>query len=1324
MFYMDTWESYFGATVKSRGQQYFKKDKVRNYNETDRGISAKVQGTKLYRVRISKEGEFAIPECSCPYFAENTTCKHITAVLYYRDALQEGRLENGRVPAEDNSIDTSASGRETSMSNRNSSGKVSSAQKNRGVKSTSDKNPSAKNPTTANMPKMVPVSTLFESRSMDHVYYNLRTMLKEVKTWNSDIETAKELAEQKTISLQAEDVTDGHIYDFNSGRYVNTFRAFFKADPVYRDTVHAEEDLKKERELAERKKRYRWYYYDDRRPRYQRVREELRMKTDQDIVIAANARGFIQIGCGLCGGFRDDDYSIESNLCVHVMAALRLLDEYMYRFNPGDDTDFQASVLLENIRKNRLHIQEESSVSGKQAVIRMEPRISIDYGVPMLSFKIGTDKLYILKDLQKLVNAYIGEKTFPLGKNNELDFAKQTFTPQAETYFQMVEDEVSAFETMKQRMEDSYYLPELKLKGEIRLDGAKLDDVYDLFIQQKLPGAEMKASGSVSKGARFRFVEGTPKVLLTVKPERRNKKMAGVRVQADFRNLLQGKKSYYIFDREKFTVTRMQASRSNSNLPEFLKLADDFRKLDFLIGTKNLSKFFYRTLPELEQDPGFQVQIEKEDKIRSALHPEPEFSFYLDAAADGAECRPAVSYGDQKLNLKQITYEDLPLPEWRSREMEEEAIQAVEEYFPEYEAEQSAYRTDDSDDALFELLEHGVEQLMSLGEVHTTDAFQRLHIRRKAPVRIGVGIQGNLLDLKIETEDVSPEELQDLLAGYRRKKRYHRLKNGSFISLADNEGLETLDTIIRTMGMSAKDLSDGEMKLPLFRALYLDQMLEEHDEIAFNRDKSFRKLVRDFRSVKDSDFDVPENLKNVMRNYQLTGNKWLRTLGAAGFSGILADDMGLGKTLQMISVLAALKEEGALGGTSSLIVCPASLVYNWQEEFHRFAPELSVCVIAGTAKAREKLLNEEWEKTDVFVTSYDLLKRDIALYEGKEFLYEVIDEAQHIKNPKAAVTKAVKVIDSRHRAALTGTPIENQLSDLWSIFDFLMPGFLYDYERFRSEMETPIVKNQDQETGGKLQKMISPFILRRLKGDVLKDLPEKLEEIRFAKFDRAQQKLYDAQVLHMKNVLQTTEDKDRIKVLAEITKVRQICCDPELLFDNYRGGSAKREAAMDLITSAMDGGHKILLFSQFTSMLELLEEDLKKEKIPYYKITGATDKAERLRLVHSFNEDETPLFLISLKAGGTGLNLTGADVVIHYDPWWNLAAQNQATDRAHRIGQKNRVSVYKLIVKNTIEEKIVELQEAKRDLADAVIGGESTSLAALSNEELMQLLGE
>ncbi|MGN1023985.1 MAG: DEAD/DEAH box helicase, partial [Lachnospiraceae bacterium] len=508
-----------------------------------------------------------------------------------------------------------------------------------------------------------------------------------------------------------------------------------------------------------------------------------------------------------------------------------------------------------------------------------------------------------------------------------------------------------------------------------------------------------------------------------------------------------------------------------------------------------------------------------------------------------------------------------------------------------------------------------------------------------------------------------------------------------------------------------------------------------------DRDRHFKQLIKEFKTVSDADYEVPKDLGASLRSYQKEGYRWLRTLDHYGFGGILADEMGLGKTLQTIAVLLAVRDEeqteaekaelpAASDGTApsshtSLVVCPASLVFNWGQELARFAPSLRTVLVAGTQAEREQKIREAGQ-ADVVVTSYDLLKRDIDRYDPIRFRFEIIDEAQYIKNAQTAAAKAVKVVHAHTRFALTGTPIENRLSELWSIFDYLMPGFLYDYPEFREKVELPIVRDGDPAVQERLKRMVAPFVLRRKKEDVLQDLPDKLEEVRYAEMGNRQRRLYDAEVLRMRRSLETKDEADfrrsRIEILAELTRIRQICCDPLLCYSGYDGGSAKREACMQLVESLVDGGHKALLFSQFTSMLELIEQELQARDIPYYKITGATEKKQRLALVNEFNENDVPLFLISLKAGGTGLNLTGADVVIHYDPWWNTAAQDQATDRAHRIGQTKIVTVYKLIVKGTIEEKIQEMQEKKKALADEILSGESMERSEITREDLLAML--
>ena len=453
---------------------------------------------------------------------------------------------------------------------------------------------------------------------------------------------------------------------------------------------------------------------------------------------------------------------------------------------------------------------------------------------------------------------------------------------------------------------------------------------------------------------------------------------------------------------------------------------------------------------------------------------------------------------------------------------------------------------------------------------------------------------------------------------------------------------------------------------------------------------------------------------------------WLKTLKANGFGGILADDMGLGKTIEVLAFLLSEWEEGISSPYFALIVCPSSLIYNWEKEIQRFAPHLHAVAVTGTALERKALI-EGTGSGEILITSYDLLRRDIACYKNCRFGYEIIDEAQYIKNHNTKAARAVKEIQADFRAALTGTPIENRLSELWSIFDFLMPGFLFQYQKFREELEIPIVSAREEEVKDRLRGMIRPFVLRRLKQDVLKELPEKMEEAVFARMEEEQEKLYRAHVQRIRLMLQGQSDKEfasqKIQILSELTRLRQICCDPALVYENYQEESAKSMMCMELIKNAMAGGHKVLLFSQFTSMLDRLQQKLQKEHISFLSLTGAVSKERRAELVEKFQNGGIPVFCISLKAGGTGLNLTAADIVIHYDPWWNVAAQNQATDRAHRIGQKNPVTVYKLIAKNTIEENILNLQEKKSRLAEQLLGNKGFEGVRFTREEMLNLLG-
>ena len=595
------------------------------------------------------------------------------------------------------------------------------------------------------------------------------------------------------------------------------------------------------------------------------------------------------------------------------------------------------------------------------------------------------------------------------------------------------------------------------------------------------------------------------------------------------------------------------------------------------------------------------------------------------------------------------------------------------------------------------------------------------HLKRSVSqfnISVGITIENDLLAIDVESIDIPSEELAAVLSSYQRKKKFHRLKNGKLLYLDSNE-LEELDDFMNNYNLKPKMLEDGHLDLNVYRAFSIENNVENSKYLNFDRSDIFKEVINNFRNIKKTNYPLSKNYDNILRDYQKYGYQWLQSISAYGFGGILADDMGLGKTLQIIALL----DENRHADKTSLVICPSSLLLNWQDEIHKFSSNLTCQCVNGSLQKRKAAI-DAFNDVDILITTYDYIRRDYKLYQDHQFEYLVIDEAQYIKNPKTKNAASVKTIKAKHRFALTGTPIENSLAELWSIFDFLMPDYLFNYHYFQTHYETPIVKNHDEQKQQELKKLISPFILRRNKKDVLTELPEKIEKTITLEFNEEEHKLYLANLVQVNKSLQEQlnyEKVDRIAILAMLTRLRQICCEPRVLYENITHISSKLEGCLDLIRNFQGNNQKVLLFSSFTAVLDLIIQELKKENISYYKLTGDTKKEERHRLVKQFQNDETTVFLISLKAGGTGLNLTAAEAVIHFDPWWNMSAQNQATDRAHRIGQQNIVTVYKLVMKDSIEEKILELQNKKKNLADSFVEGNEGTITSMSTDEIIEL---
>lgn len=560
------------------------------------------------------------------------------------------------------------------------------------------------------------------------------------------------------------------------------------------------------------------------------------------------------------------------------------------------------------------------------------------------------------------------------------------------------------------------------------------------------------------------------------------------------------------------------------------------------------------------------------------------------------------------------------------------------------------------------------------------------------------------MGMKLNIEGVDSNEYRDIFSSYKNNNRLYRMKNGAYLDLKDND-LEQAFKLIDILNIY-NDFDN--MKIPNNKAIYLEKLIEDEDLNFVNGSKYVSNVVKKFDKVKSKNYEVPKDLNATLRDYQVSGFEFFKTLSDYQFGGILADEMGLGKTIQTIAFLLSNKDK------KSIVITPTALIYNWKNELEKFAPTLKVGLLHAAKSEREKIL-DNIDNYDVILTTYTTYKNDIDKYKNINFDYCIIDEAQNIKNPDAIITKAIKNVNAKVKFALTGTPIENNLMELWSIFDFIMPGYLYNKSKFKS-----IFVNNDKNII-ELKNLIKPFILRRTKKEVITELPDKIEQKIIIDLEKEHKRAYKGYVNLITRKIKEN-NQDNITVFSYLTKLRQLCLSPELMVKNYQGKNSKLDVLINIINDSSD--EKILVFSQFTKVLEVIGKRLNEENISYSYLDGKTSAKDRVKLVEEFNTNNNKVFLISLKAGGTGLNLTSANIVVHFDPWWNPAVEDQASDRAHRIGQKNVVNVIKLIAKGTAEERVINLQETKKELIEDVINGNldnSSTLKNLSKDDIIDL---
>lgn len=560
------------------------------------------------------------------------------------------------------------------------------------------------------------------------------------------------------------------------------------------------------------------------------------------------------------------------------------------------------------------------------------------------------------------------------------------------------------------------------------------------------------------------------------------------------------------------------------------------------------------------------------------------------------------------------------------------------------------------------------------------------------------------MNMKLDIEGVDSNEYREIFSSYKNNNRLYRMKNGAYLDLKDND-LEQAFKLIDILNIY-NDFDN--MKIPNNKAIYLEKLIEDEDLSFVNGSKYVSNVIKKFDKVKSKNYEIPKDLNATLRDYQVSGFEFFKTLSDYQFGGILADEMGLGKTIQTIAFLLSNKDK------KNIVITPTALIYNWKNELEKFAPTLKVGLLHAAKSEREKIL-DNIDNYDVILTTYTTYKNDIDKYKNINFDYCIIDEAQNIKNPDAIITKAIKNVNAKVKFALTGTPIENNLMELWSIFDFIMPGYLYNKSKFKS-----IFVNNDKNII-ELKNLIKPFILRRTKKEVITELPDKIEQKIIIDLEKEHKRAYKGYVNLITRKIKEN-NQDNITVFSYLTKLRQLCLSPELMVKNYQGRNSKLDVLINIINDSSD--EKILVFSQFTKVLEVIGKRLNEENISYSYLDGKTSAKDRVKLVEEFNTNNNKVFLISLKAGGTGLNLTSANIVVHFDPWWNPAVEDQASDRAHRIGQKNVVNVIKLIAKGTAEERVINLQETKKELIEDVINGNldnSSTLKNLSKDDIIDL---
>lgn len=976
-----------------------------------------------------------------------------------------------------------------------------------------------------------------------------------------------------------------------------------------------------------------------------------------------------------CEDYRKRSSSNNNVICKHIVAS----SLYVINLLKSDVISNlkQTTIVLKNdnkIKRNKNFINKELLdyfKSNEREKVKLDVRVEyVGDNSISCDFKIGIDKMYVMKDLKEFAYSRLESKDLIFG----IDFL---YNP-VNNYFEY-EDEKIVQIIEEYGMDLSYNSPQKNFKY-LTVKGSNVRRLFEALSYRTFD-------------FKFRNMYYSPSVIESNIPVdisfelSNNEAILKCEDNLPFPLSLKGDVVFY-----KGNIYLLN-SENGIYYKKLHSVLNEFKEVSFPL--ENVSQVLSDMIPKIEKICD-KVIVDK--RIKDNVSKELIIKYFFDLEDSNVTCKIVFSYDED--NNKFII---------RDFEKEKEGVYRLYSNF--FEKDKDKYIFKGNDNQLYDFLNRDINSLKNIGEVFYSDKLKERKIHNSSAFKVGLGEEINhYLDFNFEIDGVDPKEYKNIIKAFKNQKRFYKLGDGDFINLEDSETKEMFK-LMESLGFTD---NIKNMKIHSSKAMFINHLLTEKKLPYISGMENTNNIIEKFRSMEKQEIKIPKDLHATLRDYQVDSLNWFETLDYLGFGGILADEMGLGKTIQTIAFLLNKKDK------KTLIVTPTSLIHNWKSEFEKFAPSLSVGISHGLKKDRLNII-KNINDFNVILTTYGSLRNDIEEYEKLEFDYCIIDEAQNIKNPLASSTDAVKAIRASNKFALTGTPIENNLMELWSIFDFIMPGYLYSLTKFNAIF----IKDVSQVEN--LKRMIKPFILRRTKEQVIKELPPKIEKEFYVEMGKTQRNTYGIYVEEIKRRLEEKRDvKNKITIFSYLTKLRQLCLDPSIIVEGYKGKSAKTDTCLEIVKDYIEKDNKILVFSQFTSVLKNIGKKLNKNKINFYYLDGSTPAKDRITLVDSFNNnEEIKVFLISLKAGGTGLNLTSANTVIHFDPWWNPSVQNQASDRAHRIGQKQVVEVIKLISKGTIEEKIMELQQKKSELIHDMLDGNLNNtniLSSLSEEELIDLI--